>query len=37
MGVPRVTSLGKVNESGSLGSAPDLTKALRMPAEVGGT
>lgn len=35
MGVPRVTSLEKVQEGCHYsGSAPDLTKALRMPAEV---
>jgi hypothetical protein len=36
-GVPRVTSLDKVNDGCHWsGSAPDLTKALRMPAEVCG-
>ncbi len=35
MGVPRVTSLEKVQEGCHYsGSAPDLTKALRTPAEV---
>lgn len=38
MGVPRATSLDRLDQGCHwTGSAPDLTKALRMPAEVRGT